>query len=308
MHMTLMIRDFTPADADAAAAAHRAGRPHLVLPAEVFTWFPGHLPADQHYRTLVAELDGRVVASIRCGLVTGTSTEGIAYANGSVLPEYRRRGAFTALLAVAERHLAAHGATEVHSWVDDVPDGLAFAAARGYRQGSLAHFARRDLTIALPPVPPLPPGVELRTAADYLDDPHPLFLVEADAARDEPGEVEYDKADYRDWLDSVWSRPDLDRGLTLVAVVDGQPAAFSAAHTDGATRYWSAFTACRRDFRGRGLSTLAKTESLHRARAAGLTEAFTSNDATNAPMLAINRRLGYERCASERKFIKKLSV
>ncbi len=219
--MTLMTRDFTPADADAAAAAHRAGRPHLVLSAEVFSWFPGHLPADRHYRTLVAELDGRVVGSVRCGLVTGTSAEGVAYANGSVLPEYRRRGAFTALLSAAERHLAAHGATEVHSWVDDVPDGLAFAAARGYRKGRLAHFAHRDLTAPLPPVPARPAGVELRTAADYLDDPYPLFVVDADALRDEPGDVEQDRADYDEWLSSVWSRPDLDRDLTAVALVDG---------------------------------------------------------------------------------------
>ncbi|MFC9330259.1 GNAT family N-acetyltransferase [Kitasatospora sp. NPDC057015] len=304
--MTLTIRDFRPADAEAAAAAHCAGRPHLVLPAEVFAWLPDHLPADQHYRTLVAEVDGRVVGSVRCGRVTDTSTEGIAFANGSVLPGFRRRGAFTALLAAAERHLAAHGATEVHSWVDDVPEALAFAAHRGYREGRLAHFARRDLTAPLPPEPPLPAGVELRTAADFQDDPYPLFLVEEDAIRDEPGEVEVDRSDYQDWLDGVWSRPDLDRGLTVVAVVDGRPAAFSAAQTDG-DRYWSAFTACRREFRGRGLSTLAKTRSLHLARAAGLTEAFTSNDAGNAPMLAINDRLGYQRCASERKFVKQLT-
>ncbi|MCX5210353.1 GNAT family N-acetyltransferase [Kitasatospora sp. NBC_00240] len=306
--MTLMIRDFSPADAEAAAASHCAGRPHLVLTAEVFAWLPGHLPAEQHYRTFVAEIDGRVVGSVRCGRVVDTSAEGIGYANGSVLPEFRRRGAFTALLATAERHLAEHGATEVHSWVDDEPQARAFAAGRGYREGRIAHFARRDLTAPLPPVPALPAGVELRTAADYRDDPYPLFVVEADAARDEPGEVDIDRADYQDWLDAVWSRPDLDRELTVVAVVDGAPVAFSAAQTDGGSRYWSAFTACRREFRGRGLAGLAKIHSLHLARAAGLTEAFTSNDATNAPMLAINERLGYQRCASERKFVKQLTV
>ncbi|MFD7987659.1 GNAT family N-acetyltransferase [Kitasatospora indigofera] len=306
--MTLTIRDFTPADAEAAAAAHRAGRSHLVLTAEVFAWLPEHLPAAQHYRTFVAEIDGRVVGSVRCARVTDTSAEGIAYANGSVLPGFRRRGAFTALLAAAERHLAEHGATEVHSWVDDVPEARAFAAGRGYREGRVAHFARRDLTAPLPPVPDVPAGVELRTAADYQDDPYPLFVVDADAGRDEPGEVDIDRADYQDWLDGVWSRPDLDRDLTVVALVDGTPAAFSAAHTDRETRYWSAFTACRREFRGRGLATLAKVRSLHLARAAGLTEAFTNNDATNAPMLAINERLGYRRCASERKFVKQLTA
>ncbi|MFI6445179.1 GNAT family N-acetyltransferase [Kitasatospora sp. NPDC050543] len=302
----MTIRDFRPADAVAAAAIHRAGRSHLVLGAEVFTWLAANLPADQHYRTFVAELDGEVVGCIRCGVVTGTTARGVGFANGSVRPESRRRGVFTALLAAAERHLTAQGVTELHCWVDEVPDALAFAANRGFRQGSLAHFSGRDLTAPLPPVPAPAPGIELRTAADYLDDPFPLFVVEADAARDEPGEIAQDAADYDSWLTEVWSRPDLDRALTSVVLADGEPVAFSAAQTDGESRYWSAFTACRRSHRGQGLSKLAKTDSLHRARAAGYTEAFTSNDDTNAPMLAINAWLGYERCASERKFIKQL--
>lgn len=133
-----------------------------------------------------------------------------------------------------------------------------------------------------------------------------MFLVEADAIRDEPGEVVMDAADYDEWLAGEWHRPAFDAGLSVVAAVDGRPAAFTAVHTDGADRYWSAFTACRRDFRGRGLAKLVKLESLRLAREAGLRHAYTSNDATNAPMLAINAWLGYERCASERKFIKRL--
>jgi len=54
-----------------------------------------------------------------------------------------------------------------------------------------------------------------------------------------------------------------------------------------------------RTFRGRGLAKLAKNDSLHRARAAGFTDAFTGNDAGNEPMLAINRWFGYEICATE---------
>ncbi|MGW4895440.1 N-acetyltransferase family protein [Kitasatospora sp. NPDC004240] len=303
--MTLTIRDFRPEDAEASSAAHSAGREHLLLTPEVFVWLTGHQAADTHYRTFVAELDGRVVGSVRCGVVTGTTTKGIGFANGSVLPEFRRRGAGRGLLAAAEEHLRAHGVVELHTWVDEVEDSRAFALAAGYEEGRTAHFGGRDLTLPLPERTAPPEGVELRPVTEWADDPYPIFLVEADAARDEPGEVEMDAADYQDWLATVWARPDLDRALTMVAVVDGVPAAFSAVQSDG-DRYWSAFTASRREFRGRGLAKLAKLESLHRARAAGLRRAYTSNDATNAPMLAINAWLGYERCASERKFIKRL--
>ena len=51
----------------------------------------------------------------------------------------------------------------------------------------------------------------------------------------------------------------------------------------------------RRDpgLQGRGLGLLVKQHSLARAAAAGITLVTTQNDDTNAPMLAINRKLGY---------------
>ncbi|MFF2147965.1 GNAT family N-acetyltransferase [Kitasatospora sp. NPDC058190] len=302
----LTIRDFRPADAEAVATAHRAGREHLVMTAEALLWLNAQQNPDQHFRTFVAESDGRVVGAVRCGLVLGTTTTGVGYANGSVLPEFRRRGAATALLAAAERHLAGHGVTELHSWLDEEPGSLAFATARGYELRRAAQFGGRDLTLPLPQAPVRPAGVELRPATDWADDPRPLFLVEADAIRDEPGEVSIDALDYEEWLRGDWARPDLDLGLTVVAVVDGEPAAFTMAQTDGVDRYWSAFTACRREFRGRGLAKLAKLESLRLAAAAGYRSAYTSNDITNAPMLAVNAWLGYERCAGERKGIRHL--
>ncbi|MFF3005804.1 GNAT family N-acetyltransferase [Kitasatospora sp. NPDC057940] len=303
---SLTIRDFRPDDAEAVAAAHRAGREHLVMTSEALLWLNGRQSPGEHFRTFVAELDGRVAGAVRCAVLLGTTTTGVGYANGSVLPQFRRRGAATALLAAAERHLAGHGVSELHSWVDDEPASLAFAAARGYELGRAAQFGGRDLALPLPPAPVRPAGVELRPAEEWAADPRPLFLVEADAIQDEPGEVLMDALDYEDWLRGDWARPDLDRALTVVAVVDGEPAAFSMAQTDGVDRYWSAFTACRREFRGRGLSKLAKLESLRLAAAAGYRRAYTSNDETNAPMLAINAWLGYERCAGERKGIKRL--
>ncbi|MFI2609986.1 GNAT family N-acetyltransferase [Kitasatospora sp. NPDC018619] len=303
----MTVRDFRPEDAEAVAAAHRAGREHLVLSAEALLWLAARPSPAEHFRIFVAELDGRVVGAVRCGVVLGTTTEGVGHANGSVLPGFRRRGAATALLAAAERHLAAHGVTELHTWLDDEPASLAFATDRGYRLGRAMHFAGRDLALPLPPEPARPAGVELRPAADWAADPYPVFLVDADAVRDEPGsEVPMDALTYEDWLRDDWGRPDRDLALSVVAAVDGRPVAFSMAQTDGVDRYWSAFTACHREFRGRGLTKSAKLESLRLAAAAGHRYAYTSNDTTNGPMLAINAWLGYERCAGERKGIKRL--
>ncbi|KPC92636.1 hypothetical protein ADL27_23995 [Streptomyces sp. NRRL F-6602] len=65
-------------------------------------------------------------------------------------------------------------------------------------------------------------------------------------------------------------------------------------------------TGTLREYRGRGLASLAKTATLHKARAAGLREAFTGNDAENAPMLAVNRKFGYEICATEVRHVREL--
>ncbi|MER5640113.1 GNAT family N-acetyltransferase [Kitasatospora sp. NPDC002227] len=300
--MTLHIRDFRPADAEAAADAYQAGRGHLFMTPQGVLWTATNAEAGQHFRLLLAELDGRVAGSARVTVHTDSSVPGQGSANVSVLPAARGRGAGRALLAAAEQHLTAHGVTTVHSWVDDTPEALAFAGARGYRKGRQAHFARLDLTGELRPVPALPPGVELRTVASFAADPSPIYRLDVAGTEDEPGEVDAAGQEYESWLEEVWRHPEQDHELATVALVDGVPAAFSAVRTDGATRYWSAFTTTAAAFRGRGLAKLAKTDSLHRARAAGLTQAYTNNDDSNAPMLAVNAWLGYEICASEWQF------
>ncbi|WP_099903315.1 GNAT family N-acetyltransferase [Streptomyces sp. TLI_171] len=296
------IRPFAPSDAADAAEAYRAGRPHQVTTPEVVSW-QAALP---DYHLLVAERAGRVVGTVRFGPVTESTTPHQGFLNLSVLPEHRGAGIGTALLAAGERRLAALGVRDVHGWADGTPEALGFAAARGYRQGRAGRYSGLDLTAPLPPLPPTPPGVELRTAADFLEDPYPIYLVDIDGTRAEPGDLELDDQPYEGWLAEIWRRPDQDHTLTAVVLADGEPVAFSAAQTDGRHTYWSAFTATRSTHRGRGLAKLAKAHALHRAKARGLTAAYTHNDAGNTPMLAINDWFGYRVCAEEWKHHKAL--
>lgn len=150
------------------------------------------------------------------------------------------------------------------------------------------------------------PGVELRKGSDYAADPHPLFDLDAETMADEPSDVPQEFTDYEAWLQETWNHPLFSPELTSVSVVDGRPAAFSAARTDGGTRYGTVMTGTARAHRGRGLAKLAKNDSLHRARAAGFTEAFTGNDSGNGPMIAINRWFGYEICATEVRYVREL--
>ncbi|MEU6313550.1 GNAT family N-acetyltransferase [Streptomyces sp. NPDC047014] len=312
--MTVLIRDLRPADPrdlESVVRVRRAALPFMITDARETAFEVASAHPARHHRLLVAETpDGEVVGVTRVGIAHDSPEPGQGYANTYVDPARRGLGAGRALLRAAEDHLSALGATDVYTWVLDEPAHRAFAERHGYRPGRSAHFLRLDLAAAtLPPLPDaLPPGVELRPASAFAGDPRPLFEADAESTSDEPGDLAVELADYEDWLAHTWNNPSLDKELTAVVLVDGTVASFSAARTDGAARYGSAMTGTRRAYRGRGLAKLAKTASLHRARAAGCTEAFTGNDTGNGPMLAINEWFGYAVCATETRFTRKLGT
>jgi GNAT superfamily N-acetyltransferase len=308
--MTVTVRTLRTEDrpgVEAFAHVRHIALPFLLFTPEAVAYDIAHAHPDAHYRALVAEEDGEILGTAQTAVVHDSPEPGQGYVNVYVHPERTRRGAGALLVRTAERHLAAVGATRSFSWVLDTPGNRAFAERRGYRSSRNAHFLRLDLANGkLPPLQDPPPGVELRTAADFAADPRPLFDLDAETTLDEPSDVDYEFTDYEAWLRETWRHPLLSHELTSVAVVDGRPAAFSAARTDGATRYGTVMTGTARDFRGRGLAKLAKNDSLHRARAAGYTEALTGNDAGNGPMIAINDWFGYEICATEVRYVREL--
>ncbi|MFJ7150069.1 GNAT family N-acetyltransferase [Streptomyces sp. NPDC100445] len=308
--MTLLVRPLrpgVPADAEGFARVRRLALPYLLCTPESVRHAAARTHPGARYRPLVAEEDGEVIGTAQVYLAHDSPEPGRGCLNIHVRPDRTGRGAGRLLARAAEEYLTDLGATRLLTWVLDEPACRVFAERRGYRPGRSSHFLRLDLTHdRLPPEPPVTPGVELRTAADFADDPRPLFELDAETVRDEPGDVTAEFTDYDAWVEETWNHPLLDRELTTVACVDGRPAAFTAARTDGATRYDTAMTGTARAHRGRGLAKLTKSRSLRLARAAGLTEAFTGNDTGNAAMLAVNTWLGYERCASEVRHVREL--
>ncbi|WP_028815651.1 GNAT family N-acetyltransferase [Streptomyces flavidovirens] len=305
--MTLIVREFTPADTDAWVRVRRAAVPFMVTTRESVAFERETAHPDKKMRMLVAEEDGEVIGTAFAGIAYDSTEPGQSSLTAYISPRRRGRGAGSLLLRAAEEHLAAEGATAVYAWVLDTPESRAFAEKRGYRPTRPLHFQHLDLANApLPERQPLPAGVELRTAADFMDDPRPMFKADAETTADEPSDISTDFTDYDDWLNHTWNHPLLDHGLSTVVLVGGQVAAFTAAHTDGLTRYWSGMTGTVRAHRGRGFAKLAKTDSLLRARAAGYTDAYTSNDADNQPMLAVNKWFGYEICASEVRHVREI--
>ncbi|MEV6737727.1 GNAT family N-acetyltransferase [Streptomyces sp. NPDC051104] len=308
--MTVIVRDLRPdvrADTEGFARVRHLALPFILFTPESIAYDAAHMHPDAHYRPLVAEEDGEIIGTAQVHLAHESREPGQGNLNVYVHPGRTRRGAGSLLVRAAEEYLASVGATRLFAWVLDEPGNRAFAERHGYKSSRSAHFLRLDLANGtLPPLQDPPPGVELRTGADFADDPRSLFALDAETMSDEPSDIAYEFSDYEAWLVETWCHPLFSPELTSVAVVDGRPAAFSAARTDGGTRYGTVMTGTARAFRGRGLAKLAKNHSLHRARAAGFTEAFTGNDAGNGPMIAINKWFGYEICGTEVRHVREL--
>ncbi|MFF9032392.1 GNAT family N-acetyltransferase [Streptomyces iakyrus] len=308
--MTVIVRDLRPdvrADAEGFSDTRRLALPYMLSTPESVVHTLTHAHPDAHFGQLVAEEDGEIIGTAQISVAHESPEPGQGSANIYVRPGHTGRGAGSLLLRTAEERLGRLGVTKLFTWVLDEPDNRAFAERHGFRASRSAWFLRLALADGtLPPRQDLPAGVELRTAADFADDPRPVFELDAEASSDEPSDIDVDLTDYDAWIEETWKQPLLDHELTTIAVVDGRLAAFTAAYTDGGSRYATAMTGTARAFRGRGLAKLAKNDSLHRARAAGYTEAFTGNDTGNEPMIAINKWFGYETCAKEIRYVREL--
>ena len=139
---------------------------------------------------------------------------------------------------------------------------------------------------------PVPDDVRIVPFAD-LDDPRALYELDVEVSNDIPNE-EFDGVSFEEWRDEFWRSPLIDQDASLVAFVGDELAALTMIRIDEPSgRAQNNVTGTRRAFRGRGLARLLKTHSLHLAGQRGATIAITDNDETNAPMLAVNTRLGY---------------
>jgi GNAT superfamily N-acetyltransferase len=227
---------------------------------------------------LVAELEGAIVAWAPSGV----------YADGSgwfwigVDAAYRRRGIGTALYRRIEARLGARLLRA--SAMDD--DGRRFLQRRGFvRTNMLSVFARELGELPEPTIETLPlSAVEIGSIQQLYAEGHD----------DVPSESPRAPYTAERFQREVVEAELVDRNVSSVVVEGGEPVAFTlvlANHEDA--RAETQMTAVRRDRRGRGLAYAVKIGSLHRARAAGLRTMLTANDVGNAPMLAVNRKLGF---------------
>ncbi|MET8092168.1 GNAT family N-acetyltransferase [Micromonospora sp. NPDC005220] len=290
----MRIRVAQPDDAPGVVALRAIVYPYLVRGIESTRKMLAEPPPHGGWAAFVAEVDGRVVGWTSAEPNASTSVPDFGNVNLlHVHPDHRRRGVGTALLTAATDHLRPLGVRRVRAMAQS--DSLPFADRHGFSPSREVRYSALDLNPP-PALPEPPPAVLLRPIAEL--DPRLLYEADVASAIDEPGDVPVDAVTFESWQYDVWDELGLDKTASTAALVDGEVAAFSLVKRDG-DRMWSNYTCSVPAYRGRGLARLAKTAALNRAAATGVRTAYTSNDEANAPMLAINARLGYRPVASQ---------
>ena len=218
----------------------------------------------------------------------------IGRVNFRVVREYRRCGVGTELHRAVSDLGRARGDEELEGQiVAPGPEAKAYLDHRGYRAVLRMIESRFDLTS------PLPSGGSRQTCriVSAAEQPQVLEAAYAVALEAEP-----DAPDSRPWVRPAsfadWRAREIDdttflAEVSLVAFVDGEPAAYGLVARDRAGVGAHVSTGVARAHRGHGLATALKRAQIERARAAGLRELRTWNEEGNEPIRHVNAKLGY---------------
>ena len=284
------IREVDPErDAEGLTALEREVHPTAVISPASWLHRELTIPPRAQLRAWVAEDGGKIVGEGYALLTFFSQSSETALVGVTVTASHRRQGLGAHLYELAADHAAAIGATKQLAKFHENDAGVAFAHARGFDE------VRAEAESAVDPrtIADRPPGdVDLRPVADV--DPKVVWAIDLDATLDMPSTEPIEDIPYDEWEEHVLQHPLFTPHGSFVALVDGVPAAVSLIIADRESgRATSMFTGTLAAYRGRGLARAVKLASIEWLVANGITQLVTTNDETNAPMLAVNRRLGY---------------
>lgn len=241
---------------------------------------------------LVAEVAGVLVA----WAPSGRYASGAGWLGGGVARVQRGRGLGSVLYERIEQRLRGLGADRLETAATD-EDGRRFLLARGFEVANIQRRSEldpRNETSA----PAIPAGVEVTPLADVLDRSELLYDLYAETRADTPSAEPRTQWTFEEWRAETLGSPLLDLDMSVVVLEQHEPVSFAWLLSDReGGRAETLMAGTRRGRRGRGLATLAKIESTRRAAALGIHRILTDNDHENAPMLAINRKLGFRETA-----------
>jgi GNAT superfamily N-acetyltransferase len=250
-----------------------------------------HIPERARHAGWAAVVDGKLIARAEASLNWFSETHS-AFAGVSVHEAFRRQGVGGRLWELASAHLDELAPTRVLTMFTETDEAVRFARARGFAEARAESMSCVDpRTVDLSPLDSA--HAELVPLGEL--DPREVYEVDMAVTADVPMTDDVTDIRYEEWLDTIWRRPTITLDGSFAAIDDGKVVCITvlAANLE-VGRALNEHTGTLRSHRGRGLAFLVKLAALRWAAASGVTAVWTMNDETNAPMLAVNRRLGYE--------------
>jgi GNAT superfamily N-acetyltransferase len=197
-----------------------------------------------------------------------------------------------------------HGVTQIISQVNDNdPTSQAFAQRRSFRQDRhifesvirLAEFDETPFTHITPAV--LGQGIRLLSLTEVGDTPdvrRQLYEVNRATALDIPGRP-MAFSSYEEFVQIVFNAAWFNPAAQILALDGDKAIGLAAVRFLGETNtMYNLMTGVLPEYRGRNIALALKLHTIRLARAWGAIAIRTHNDSQNAPMLAINRKLGYQ--------------
>jgi GNAT superfamily N-acetyltransferase len=203
--------------------------------------------------------------------------------------------------------------------LEQCPEGLAFAQKRGFVIDHHMFKSKIDLaTFDGTPYDGLVDSLKaegfrffsLAEASDTLEARRKLYALNYAAAMDDPSStgsfIDFENFN-RNFDTASWFRAE---GQILASVMVGGEERYVGLSAVGyfvTDNYmYNLFTGVDREYRGRKLAQALKSLSIRFAKEFGADYIITHNDSQNAPMLAVNRKLGYQPLPGVYRLVKQL--
>ena len=221
-----------------------------------------------------------------------------------VTPDNRHQGLGSQMYEVALNAACEQGATHLESSVLEAhPGAMQFAKKRGFEIEHHAFVSSIDLaTFDEHRFDDLMAHVyaegfrffSLAEAGPTDGNKHKLYEVNRASALDNPGNNGI-FPDFHSFSKNVFEASWFRADTQIIAAHGNDWVGLSAIGVYKDDNYvYNAFTGVLREYRGRGLAQALKLHTILLAKREGMRYIRTHNDSKNAPMLAINRKLGYK--------------
>jgi ribosomal protein S18 acetylase RimI-like enzyme len=245
-----------------------------------------NLESKENLAYVVARLEREPVA---CGFVEAWPH--VALADVAVVPEQRRRGIGSAVLADLRGRARAFGNDSIQGEIrESDTESRAFLEHRGFVEVGAEKAVVLDLDrIEESSVEP-PRGVRIVPRMDRPDLLPGMYAVAVQADEDIPGS--FGTRTFEDWRAREVDKPSRRPEFCFIALAGDEVVGYAALDIFG-DQVHHGLTATRRDWRRRGVATALKRAQIAAAKRAGFSRLVTESEERNEPMRRLNEKLGF---------------